>query len=153
MLQTATADHPDFARVESSAHALLEVVTELAAVMEEENRLLAAGFPAGLVGTSERKGELTAEYADLWDQLRAEAAQALAADPDFVRLLMQSVGDLRQVANENLARLEAAMTASRRRVEAALAALHDDAASGRTYGADGELLLAHFPTAGANFHA
>jgi len=153
MLQTASADRSELARVETSAHALLEVVTELAAVMDEENRLLAAGFPAGLVATSDRKGELTAEYADLWDQVRAEAAQALAADPDFARTLMQAVGDLRQVANENLARLEAAMTASRRRVEAALAALHEDAASGRTYGADGEMMLAHFPSAGTNFHA
>jgi len=153
MLQTASADRSQLARAETSAHALLEVVTELAAVMDEENRLLAAGYPAGLVATSDRKGELTAEYADLWEQVRAEAAQALAADPDFARTLMQAVGDLRQVANENLARLEAAMTASRRRVEAALAALRDEAASGQTYGADGEMMLAHFPSAGTNFHA
>jgi len=142
----------DLERIEEAAQVLLEIVTELALVMDEENRLLAEGMPAGLVGTVARKTELTADYAGLWEAVRTGLSQTLAADPEFAETLTQAVGDLREIATENVARLEAAMVASRRRVEAALSALRDEAGVGRPYGSDGETVLARYPVVGTNFH-
>jgi hypothetical protein len=152
MLQNAASDPSDIDHIDGAAQALLEVVTELALVMDEENRLLAEGMPAGVVHTAQRKNELAADYAALWENVRAEVAQALVADPEFSETLIQAVGDLREIAAENVARLEAAVVASRRRVEAALAALRDEAGIGRPYGADGETQLARYSVVGTNFH-
>lgn len=145
-------EESDHEQIENAVQVLLEVVTELALVMDEENRLLAEGLPAGVVGTVARKTELTADYTGLWEAVRADVARVLAADPDFSETLVQAVGDLREIAAENVTRLEAAMVASRRRVEAALSALRDEAGVGRPYGADGETVLARYPVVGTNFH-
>jgi hypothetical protein len=136
------------------AEALLETVTELSEVIAEENITLASGYPAGLALTSERKTELAAEYAELWEDLGVDGAAALAADPEFGRALIAAVNHLRQAAGENITRLEAAMNASRRRVEAVLEALRQDARVSGTYGAKGDIPLElRLPPVGANFHA
>lgn len=152
MPQNAASDPSDIDRIDGAAQALLEVVTELALVMDEENRLLAEGMPAGVVPTAERKTELAADYAALWEGVRADVAQALADDPEFNEMLIEAVGDLREIAAENVTRLEAAIAASRRRVDAALAALRDEAGVGRPYGADGETQLGRYSVVGTNFH-
>lgn len=149
------AQLPDVAPSSGIAQTLMEVITELAAVMVEENAILAAGYPAGLSATSDRKIDLSNEYADLWDEVSADAAELLAADPGFTHRLMAAVTALRGVAAENAVRLEAAMTASRQRVEAVLQALHGESRSGTTcYGADGGVpLAARLTYLGTNYHA
>lgn len=145
---------PDERPARQVAEALLETVTELSEVIAEENVTLASGYPAGLALTSERKTELAAEYAELWEDLGADGAAALAADPEFGRALIAAVNHLRQAAGENITRLEAAMNASRRRVEAVLEALRQDARVSGTYGAKGDIPLElRLPPVGANFHA
>lgn len=135
------------------ARALLETVTELAEIIAGENMALAQGYPAGLAASSERKTELAAEYAELWEEFGPGAA-ALAADPEFGHALMAAVRQLRHGAQENITRLEAAMTASRRRVEAVLEALRQDARTSGPYGAKGDIPLElRLPPVGANFHA
>ena len=136
------------------AQALLETVTELAEIIAEENRSLALGFPASLATTSERKTELAAEYAELWADLGPDGATLLVRDPDFGRTLMEAVSQLRQASQENLVRLEAAISASRRRVEAVLEALRQDSRTGGAYGAKGDIPLdLRLPPVGMNFHA
>lgn len=136
------------------AEALMETVTELSEVIAEENMTLASGFPAGLAQTSERKNLLAAEYAELWEDLGAEGAAALVADVEFGRTMIAAVNELRQATAENIVRLEAAMAASRRRVEAVLEALRQDARVSANYSAKGDIPLdLRLPPAGANFHA
>lgn len=145
---------PDPRPARQLAEALLETVTELSEIIAEENRVLASGFPAGLVATTERKTELAAEYAELWEDLGPEGASQLAQDPEFGRTLMAAVVSLRQATQENVTRLEAAMAASRRRVEAVLDALRQEARGSGTYGAKGDIPLElRLPPLGANFHA
>lgn len=136
------------------AEALLETVTELSTLIAEENRALAAGYPAGLAASTDRKAALAAEYADLWEDLGPDGAALLAQDPDFGRVLMAAVVALRGATQENATRLEAAMAASRRRVEAVLAALRQDGAGTRPYGAKGDIPLdLKLSALGHNYHA
>lgn len=154
MLPHVVSHSADLIPVRQTAEALLETVQELSEVIAEENLMLAAGYPAGLGQTSERKTALAAEYAELWQDLGRDGAAALAADPEFGRILMAAVAQLRQTTGENLTRLEAAMAASRRRVEAVLEALRDDARETGPYGAKGGLPLdLRLPPVGADFHA
>jgi len=154
MLPIATlhslAEPGDYPPTES----LLATVVELSAVMAEENAALASGYPAGLVTTAERKTELAAEYAELWEELEADMAETLAADPEFGRRLMAAVSRLRLVAGENVARLEAAMSASRRRVDAILDTLRSEVRGAATYGTKGDIPLdLRLPPYGTDFHA
>lgn len=136
------------------AEALLDTVAELSELITEENRSLAAGYPAGLASSTERKTELAAEYAELWDDLGPEGAAALAQDPDFSRVLMAAVATLRTATQENATRLEAALSASRRRVESVLEALRQDGAGSRTYGSKGDIPLElKLSALGTNYHA
>lgn len=147
---TLATDNPG----SDAARALLDTIAELTRIIAEENRSLAQGFPAGLSATSERKTELAAEYAELWAELGADGVGLLADDPDFAHVLMDAVSRLRHTTRENLARLEAAVTASRRRVEAVLDALRQDARAGSSYGVKGDIALElRLPPAGMNFHA
>mgnify|MGYP000909586306 CR=1 FL=1 len=137
------------------AASLLEVVTDLADAIAEENALLSAGYPAGQSEVSERKIDLSDTYADLWDEVAADADRLLAGDPATVRALMDSVVRLRALAAENAARLEAAMEASRQRVQAVLDALDGDSrASGAGYRSDGGVpLAARLSCLGTDYHA
>lgn len=144
----------DDAPARQMARTLLETVTELAEIIAGENIALAQGYPAGLAASSERKTELAAEYAELWEDLGPDGAAVLAANPEFGHALMEAVRQLRHGAQENITRLEAAMTASRRRVEAVLEALRQDARTSGPYGAKGDIPLElRLPPVGANFHA
>jgi len=137
-----------------STELLLATVFELSAVMAEENAALASGYPAGLVTTAARKTELAADYAELWEELEAGMAESLADDPEFGRKLMAAVSRLRLVAGENVARLEAAMSASRHRVDAILETLRTEMRGSATYGTRGDIPLdLRLPPYGTDFHA
>ncbi|MGE4278403.1 MAG: flagellar export chaperone FlgN [Magnetospirillum sp.] len=148
--EPVTAERP----TRQLAEALLDTVSELSELITEENRALAAGYPAGLAASTERKTELAAEYAELWDDLGPQGAAVLAQDPDFSRVLMAAVVSLRSATQENATRLEAALAASRRRVESVLEALRQDGAGSRTYGAKGDIPLElKLSALGTNYHA
>jgi len=136
------------------AEALLDTVCELSELIIEENRALATGYPAGLTASTDRKAVLAAEYAELWEDLGPDGAAALAQDPDFSKVLMAAVVALRTATQENATRLEAALAASRRRVESVLEALRQDGAGSRTYGAKGDIPLdLKLSALGTNYHA
>lgn len=154
MLPIATLHSPAEQGDFPSSESLLTTVIELSAVMAEENAALASGYPAGLMTTTERKTELAAEYAELWEELECGLAETLAQDPEFGRRLMAAVSRLRLVAGENIARLEAAMSASRKRVDAILDTLRAEARGAATYGTKGDIPLdLRLPPFGTDFHA
>lgn len=133
---------------------LLAVVAELTSVMQEENAALAEGLPASVSANVDRKLELSDNYDELYAELADTQAELLAADPDFAHKLMDAVLQLRQVTAENLTRLDAAMSASRRRVEAVMAAMRATAQENAPYGAKGEVPLnARLAAFGKDYHA
>lgn len=129
------------------------VIDELIAVMAEENQALAAGFPAGLVHTVDQKQALSEEYARLWETLSLSLPHLQQVDPGAVDLLIRRVRLLRAVADENMARLEAAMQASRRRVEAVLTALRTEASPGTDSPAPAVPLAARLSVPETAYHA
>ncbi len=120
---------------------LLDVVTELTEIVREENACMAEGLPAGVGATVDRKRELSDVYEYLCAELLDEQKDSLTADPDLARKLMDAVVRLREVTAENLTRLEAAVTASRRRVEAVMAAMREEIGVTSPYGPSGDVPL------------
>lgn len=120
---------------------LLDVVTELTEVVLEENAIMAEGLPAGIAANLDRKLELSDSYEDLCAEVIEGQRNALAADPELARKLIVAVVRLRDVTAENLMRLEAALDASRRRVEAVMTAMRAEAGSTAAYGPGGGVPL------------
>lgn len=116
---------------------LLSLIAELTAIMAEENGLLAAGLPAAVAGTAGRKMQLSDRFDHLWARCAGSRRAALAADQETARRLVRAVAGLRKVANENVGRLDAALAASRRRIDTAMMALRSESGHGRGYGTKG----------------
>lgn len=128
--------------------ALLSLIQELTAVMAEENALLAAGLPTAVAGTADRKVELSDRFDHLWAGYAGRCRLALVADQDTAHRLIQAVTVLRKVATENVGRLDAALAASRRRIDTAMTAMRGDVAPSRGYGTTGAVpLVARLPVA------
>lgn len=133
---------------------LLAVIAELTEVMLEENDVMAEGLPAAVVATVDRKLELSDTYEELYAELADHRVKILAHDPEFATKLMEAVLRLREVAAENLTRLDAAMSASKRRVEAVMAAMRSSARENAPYGPDGDVPLnARLAAFGKDYHA
>jgi hypothetical protein len=133
---------------------LMAVVSDLTDVILEENALLTEGLPAAVAATVDRKLELSDAYEDLYAELVESRRDSLTCDPDFARRLMDAVVVLREATSENLARLDAAMTASRRRVESVMAAMRAEACANTPYGPQGKVPLdACLAAFGKDFHA
>ncbi|MGE5517947.1 MAG: flagellar protein FlgN [Bacteroidota bacterium] len=133
---------------------LLLVIAELTDVITEENTVMAEGMPAAVVATVDRKLELSDTYEELYAELADNRAEILAQDPEFATKLMEAVLLLREVTAENLTRLDAAMTASKRRVEAVMAAMRSAARESAPYSAKGDVPLnARLAAFGKDYHA
>jgi hypothetical protein len=102
---------------------LAGLAEDLISVMRDENDLLAAGMPASLTRTVDRKTELA-------DRLAAAWAAARPVPRDQAGDLIGVVERLTAMAQENVLRLEDALAASRRRIDAVLAAVGQDVAGG-----------------------
>jgi hypothetical protein len=136
------------------AEILLLTVSELNEIIRHENSVLASGYPAGLAVNAERKTELAWDYAEMWEELGPEGVSILARDPEFGQVLTAAVTALRRSTQENLNRLDAAMTASRRRIESVITALQDTVPRSAGYGANGSVPLElRLPPLGTDFHA
>jgi hypothetical protein len=105
---------------------VIGTVEELIQVIEAENRLLERGMPASLSRSTERKSSLAAILAAALADEAGRAAVRALPEPARTRLA-QRIGMAQHLADENSARLEAAMRASRRRIAAVMAAVRDHA--------------------------
>lgn len=133
---------------------LMSVIAELTDVILEENAVMAEGIPAAVMTTVDRKLELSDIYEDLLAEMIETKPACLTSDPELARKLMDAVMALRHATQENLVRLEAAMNASKRRVEAVMAAMRSEAKVDATYSAKGEIPLgARLAGFGKDFHA
>ncbi|WP_316979464.1 hypothetical protein [Shumkonia mesophila] len=133
---------------------LLRVIAELTKQIERENADLATGFPALMTPGIERKHELADAYVELYGELHETAPGFLSLPDDLAERMISAILRLREVTNENLARLDAAMAASRQRIQAALAAARDAQRQQGTYSAKGEVpLRANLTAFGGDYHA
>lgn len=154
MLPNATLPHAGYGSHADLPDRLLSVVAELTEVMQEENAALALGLPAALSTGIDRKLELSECYEDLYAEWADTQAELLSADPAFAHKLMAAVLLLRETTAENLTRLDAALTASRRRVEAVMAAVRSEARENAPYNARGDVPLnARLAAFGKDYHA
>lgn len=123
------------------AERLLHVIATLSHQMERENADLAAGLPASIASDVERKVELADAFTKLWNELHDTAANSPSISSETSERLIRAALRLRDITDENLSRLNAAVNASRCRVEAVLAAARAEGRRHATYSANGEIPL------------
>jgi len=123
---------------DTAAEALVALIDEFIGVVKEENAMLARGLPASLSVVAKRKAELAAAF-EVW----ANAATArtfridMASEPVRKRFL-DRLTFFQETMNDNIVHLEAAMEASRRRIDAVMAAIRDEMVEASPYGANGK---------------
>lgn len=123
---------------DAAARALVALVDEFIVVVREENAMLAHGLPASLSSVAKRKAEL-AEAFDAWVKAATTRAFRLETASEPVRKLFpERLAFFQKTMNENIAHLEAAMEASRRRIDAVMTAIRDEMIDAAPYGANGK---------------
>lgn len=123
---------------DAAARALIALVDEFIAVVQEENAMLARGLPASLSSVAQRKAEL-ADAFDLWVKAAVSRSFRLDTASEPVRKLFpERLKVFQRTMNENIAHLEAAMEASRRRIDAVMSAIRGEMVDAAPYGANGK---------------
>lgn len=133
---TRTAAEPILPGAPSVA-ALIDVMAGLADLLRTENDLLRRGMPAALAEMTDRKVALSDEYEALMAEVRQRYAAEMAENPELRHTLLRIGRELDTLTRENLQRLEAAMDASRRRIDAVMKAVLADNNRDCTYSRDG----------------
>jgi flagellar biosynthesis/type III secretory pathway chaperone len=122
---------------ETPMEQLLGLAYQLAGVVEEENRLLAMGFPSSLAVTTEEKLRLSREIEAVMADAESKRRTA-AANIDQRSELARSIRRIEEAVQENSSRLDGAIHATKRRIAAVMTAVRDEASSqAPTYGAKG----------------
>ncbi|WP_445682453.1 hypothetical protein [Radicibacter daui] len=113
---------------------MLKVMDDLCDLLREENELLSEGLPAKLSLKTERKVALTHEYSQLREAMMQTAeVQGASRVAGMREQLLSAAGVLDGLARENTRRIEVAITASRRRINAVMQAIRDVAEADRPY--------------------
>lgn len=99
--------------------ALLDVIEQLTAYLRAENDLLDLGLPPYAAGLTEKKEELGERFNEMWRDVLGRGVLHLV-DEARQNQLIRSGQTLSRVGHANLARLEAQLDRSRRRVESVL---------------------------------
>lgn len=120
-----------------SVAALIDVMTGLTDLLRTENRLLARGMPAALAEMTDRKVALSEDYEALMGEVRQRWAREMAENPELRHTLLRIGRELDSLTRENLRRLEAAMDASRRRIDAVMDAVLAENRRSGTYSREG----------------
>lgn len=123
---------------EQAARRLSALMEEFITLVVEENAMLARGLPASLSLVAARKNELACEF-ELWVKAANARAIRLETSPEPVRKeFIERLAVFQKVMNENVARLEAAIEASRRRIDAVMSAIRQEMTDVSPYRADGK---------------
>jgi hypothetical protein len=123
---------------DAAAEAVIALIDEFITVVREENAMLARGLPASLSSAAQRKMEL-AEAFEVW--VNAATARAFRIDNASAPLrkrFLERLAFFQETMNANIAHLEAAMEASRRRIDAVMAAIRSEMVDASPYGANGK---------------
>lgn len=120
-----------------TAQALIALIDEFIAVVQEENAMLAVGLPSSFAPVSKRKAELADAFESWVKAAVAREFSANAASPAVRKIFTARLTLFQQVMGENMTRLEAAMEASRRRIDSLMSVIRDEMAGTSSYGANG----------------
>ena len=116
---------------------ILGLVEALIRVIDEENRQLATGLPASLSSAVADKGKLAVNLEAQVAAIRSQTISIADAAPLLRQQLAARSSVLSDAMVENTTRLRAAIEATRRRIEAVMRAVRDDATSNGAYNAGG----------------
>lgn len=131
--------HGEVAVGEAAARELAALMEEFIAVVRDENAMLARGLPASVSSVSERKNELAGAF-ERWVKAAESRTLRLEAAPSPVRKqFLERLQLFQATMNENVARLEAAIEASRRRIDAVMSAIRQEMVEVSPYGANGKV--------------
>lgn len=124
---------------EQATRKLLALMDEFITLVVEENGMLSRGLPPALSLVAVRKGELACEF-ELWVKAANARAIRLETAPEPIRKqFLARLAVFQKVMDENVARLEAAIEASRRRVEAVMSAIRQEMTDVSPYRANGKV--------------
>jgi hypothetical protein len=117
---------------------LSELLESFIALINEENSQLARGLPSGSRAISARKNDL-ASALEIWVKAAATRQVRLddLSDPQRQKFV-DRLAFFQRTMDENMRRLEAAIEASHRRIEAVMAAVREEVAKNLSYGSDGK---------------
>jgi hypothetical protein len=112
---------------------LIDVVDELIQVLVEENEWLAQGLPASRSEQISRKVELSDILKHWVDDVTSDKVNLRAGDTKLRAELAKRMEVLKFEIDENIVRLRGAIEASRRRIEAVMAAIREQAGNSSPY--------------------
>jgi hypothetical protein len=125
-------------RIEAAAEKLIGLIDEFIAVVTQENAMLAQGLPASLSSVTKQK-HMLADAFELWVKAAQEREFRIDALSEPTRkAFVTRLEAFQHAMSENLARLEAAMEASRRRIDAVMTAIRTEMTNASPYGANGK---------------
>lgn len=120
---------------------LVNLMDELASLLEHENRALEAGLNTSMAfaaeRTHERKAELSAKLEAWVSMVRSGEINLANASPEARQTVTARSEALDVVVRENMERLKAGIETTRTRVEAIMSAIRDQATSQGAYDATG----------------
>ena len=112
---------------------LIDLVDELIEVVIEENEWLAQGLPASRSKQIARKVELSNMLKFWVDEIKAEQVSIQTSDEKLRAKFKDRMDLLKVEMDENIVRLKAAIEASRRRIEAVMLAIREQASDTAPY--------------------
>jgi hypothetical protein len=136
----------------TSIEQLVEVIDELIHVLVEENEWLARGLPASRSEQISRKVEL-AETLKCWvDEVTSDKVSIHVGDGKLRAKLTQRMDVLKLETEQNIVRLRGAIEASRRRIDAVMAAIREQVGKSSSYSCVGRA-SSQMTTLGTNIRA
>lgn len=118
---------------------LLQLMDNFTALVKEENAQLARGLPSSPQSIVARKNEM-ADMLEVWARAATSRKFNLALVNGHLQARFVSQLSLFQAAmNENVCRIEAAIEASSKRIDAVMMAVREQMKPVRPYGPDGQL--------------
>jgi uncharacterized NAD(P)/FAD-binding protein YdhS len=131
---------------------LIALIDELTAVVAAENMSLAQGLPASRSKQIARKTEL-AEIFEKWVREISEKRISVQTNDEKLRsTFAERLRQLQAAMDENIIRLRAAITASKRRIDAVMSVIREQVSDANPYTSSGRL-SSKFASTGTNLRA
>ncbi len=118
---------------------MIALIDELIGVVAEENAWLAEGLPASRSKQINRKTELADLFEKLVGDVAANKVSVQTSDEELRQMFIERMELLKAAMDENIIRLQAAIEASRRRIEAVMNAIKEQVADSNPYTSTGRL--------------
>lgn len=123
---------------DEAARAMLSLLDEMIVVIAEENALMATGIPGSTSPVVARKRALAESFSRWIAALRSGEVELTRADRALRTRLIEKNEVLRREMEANVGSLRASMAATRRRIDAIMRAIREQAAPPPSrYGANG----------------